>query len=94
MYSISIDNELKKDGQMCYCVNGETSCTALCAAFEEMAKGRVTLHCVKHSLIAPREVAVPVIAEVDPLADLTAGLEEKASPAPVTKAKAKKGGKK
>lgn len=78
MYSIGTDNELKKDGQTCYCVNGETSCSALCAAFEELAKGRVVLHCVKHSIIAPREMASAAqetkAVEADPLADLTAGL--------------------
>lgn len=88
MYSIGTDNELKKDGQMCYCVNGETSCTAMCAAFEELAKGRITLHCTGRNLIAQREMtAAGVVAEiVDPLADLTAGLESQ----PTKKRKGKK----
>ena len=95
MYSIGTDNELKKDGQMCYCVNGETSCTAMCAAFEELAKGRITLHCVGRNLIAQREqlAAAAAVKETDPLADLTPGLEDQ-MPLPPAKTPRRKGGKK
>ena len=93
MYSIGTDDELKKDGLMCYCVNGETSCTAMCAAFEELAKGRITLHCTGRSIIAQREqAAVEEVKEVDPLTDLTVGLYDAPSVAP--KPQRRKGGKK
>lgn len=97
MYSIGTDNELKKDGAICYCVHSEGSCSALCAAFEELAKGRVVLHCVKHSIIAPREMASAAAkeetkaVEADPLADLTAGLNREDTPAEKKTKAARKG---
>ena len=61
MYTISEDGTLNKDGRMCFCVNGESSCTAACAAFEERAKDRAVLYCVGREIIAKPEAKSPVV---------------------------------
>ncbi|TFH62102.1 MAG: hypothetical protein E4G90_09480 [Gemmatimonadales bacterium] len=63
MYTISSDGTLLKDGQMCYCVHTDGSCTANCAAFEERPKDRVFLYCcgVGREIIAKPERPSPVV---------------------------------
>jgi hypothetical protein len=94
-YKLMRDGTLNKDGDVCYCVNTDTSCVANCAAFEERARGRVYLHCVGREIIAPMEIApvvhahqpaqnpvAPAVAEPDLMDELTA-------PSPKTKKKGK-----
>ena len=92
MYSIAEDGTLQKDGKMCYCMNTETSCTSLCAAFEERAKDRVWLACMSREIIAKPIPPSPVVNAVKdtPSAD-PLGLD--ASVPEITKGK-KKGAKK
>ena len=61
MYTVSSDGTLSKEGRMMYCVNGETSCTANCAAFEERAKGRAFLYCVNREIITKPEAVSSVV---------------------------------
>ena len=71
MYTISSDGTLNKDGQMCYCIYTESSCTASCAAFEERAKDRAFLYCCGREIIAKPEAVPPVVnaAKDTPSAD-------------------------
>jgi len=64
MYTISEDGTLQKDGKMCFCINGESSCTSMCAAFEERAKDRAFLYCCGREIIAK-----PLLMRYTPSAD-------------------------
>ena len=79
------DGTLNKDGQMCYCIYSESSCTTSCAAFEERAKDRAVLHCCGREIIAkpemPKETPPPA---ADPLG-LDTGKRVKMTPKRRTK---------
>jgi hypothetical protein len=90
-YKLMRDGTLNKDGEVCYCVNTDTSCVANCAAFEERARSRVYLHCVGREIIAPMEIVPPTVHAPQQSAPSEPDLMDElmTAPSPKTKKKGK-----